>query len=258
MVAGVKGVVFLDHDTMAVSSSTESELFLVSRKEKRVKRCVKLGEGVKAESLCVVPGTKRVLVADGAGKLCSVDLGVDPAAVTCVATYDLRLTSVCALDSKTAFVAGAVRNEKTKCSVRRVNCETGEISEEAMLEAPMIRALHAQHSKNRVLAGAIDVASDDAADSHTEICAWSAADDFKKHTVLAKVDGFVHAIAPHPHYKDAYVCLGRHSGSAFDAPVSIVRLGDETKEHAGKMLLPKLGVTDTLPSEPRRRVRRTQ
>ena len=62
MVAGVKGVAFLDGDTMAVTSSTKGELFLVSKASQSVLRRVELD--VKAESLCAVPGTRRVLVAE--------------------------------------------------------------------------------------------------------------------------------------------------------------------------------------------------
>ena len=50
MVAGVKGVAFLDDDTLAVSSSTAGELFLVSRAKREVLKKIPLGEGVKAES----------------------------------------------------------------------------------------------------------------------------------------------------------------------------------------------------------------
>ena len=56
MVAGVKGVAFLDGDTMAVTSSTKGELFLVSKASQSVLRRVELD--VKAESLCAVPGTR--------------------------------------------------------------------------------------------------------------------------------------------------------------------------------------------------------
>ena len=42
MVAGVKGVAFLDGDTMAVTSSTKGELFLVSKASQTVLRRVEL------------------------------------------------------------------------------------------------------------------------------------------------------------------------------------------------------------------------
>ena len=53
MVAGVKGVAFLDDDTLAVSSSTAGELFLVSRDKREVLKKIPLGDGVKAESLAL-------------------------------------------------------------------------------------------------------------------------------------------------------------------------------------------------------------
>jgi hypothetical protein len=160
MVAGVKGVAALaGGDLIAVSSSTLGEVFILSRKSRKVVRAIPLEKGSKAESLCTIPGTNKLLVADGApstaariaataragsGKLCCIDLGTEPATVACVATSDLRLTSVVAFDEETAFVAGAVKGNKNKCSVRRVNLATGAIADEALLEAPMIRALLAQ------------------------------------------------------------------------------------------------------------------
>ena len=51
MVAGVKGVAFLDDDTLAVSSSTAGELFLVSRAKREVLKKIPLGDGVKAAVL---------------------------------------------------------------------------------------------------------------------------------------------------------------------------------------------------------------
>ena len=113
MVASVNGVAFLDGDTMAVTSSTKGELFLVSKASQTVLRRVELD--VKAESLCAVPGTRRVLVADGRGTLCCVDTATEPATVACVAGSAhhaggaMRLTSVAAWDDHTCFAAGAVR-----------------------------------------------------------------------------------------------------------------------------------------------------
>ena len=113
MVAGVKGVAFLDGDTMAVTSSTKGELFLVSKASQSVLRRVELD--VKAESLCAVPGTRRVLVADGRGTLCCVDTATEPATVACVAGSAhhvggaMRLTSVAAWDDATCFAALGLR-----------------------------------------------------------------------------------------------------------------------------------------------------
>ena len=243
MVAGVKGVAFLDEDTMAATSSTKGELFLVSKSGKRVVRCVALGEGVKAESLCAVPGTRSVLVADAKGTLCRVDLGVEPPVVSCVATSahhaggSLRLTSVCAWDEDTCLVAGAIRGDKASCSVRRVSLRSGEVAEAALLEAPMVRALLAEPAKARALAGAIDCGGgggggggeDDAGATDactTRLVALPAADDFAAPPeVLATVDFFVHAIAHHPRAgDDVYVLLARHGGSKWEAPVRVVRL----------------------------------
>ena len=73
MVAGIKGVAFLDDDTLVVSSSTAGELFLVSRDKREVLKKIPLGDGVKAESLACVPKTRKVLVVDAKGHLCEVD-----------------------------------------------------------------------------------------------------------------------------------------------------------------------------------------
>lgn len=250
MVAGIKGVAFLDDDTMAVTSSTAGELFLVSVGKREVVRCVALGSDLRVESLCVVPGTRRVLVADGKGTLCCVDTATEPATVSCVASSahhsggSMRLTSVCPWDAETCFVAGAVRGDKTNCSVRRVCLGSGQVLESTLLEAPMVRALVSEPSRDRVLVGAIDCADEDAASCHTRLVAIHAADDFSRPPqTLATVDFFVHSIAPHPRVADAYVLLARHSGSKWEAPVRVVRL-HEAGHHD---LVTLQTIADTLP-----------
>ncbi|KAJ1458946.1 hypothetical protein M885DRAFT_512024 [Pelagophyceae sp. CCMP2097] len=251
MVAGVKGVVALaGGDLIAVSSSTLGEVFILSRKSRKVVRAIPLDKGSKAESLCTIPGTNKLLVADGSGKLCCIDLATEPATVSCVATSDLRLTSVVAFDEETAFVAGAVKGNKNKCSVRRVNLATGAIAEDALLEAPMIRALLAQTDKGRLVVGAIDSADDEGGPpAHTKVMSWSVEGGFSTSTTLCELDCFVHSIAPHPRLGDAYVVLARHGtgGSAFDCPVRVVRFGDRDKAHAGTPLIARAAITDTLP-----------
>ena len=231
MVAGVKGVAFLDGDTMAVTSSTCHELFLVSASRREVLRSISLGGDFRAESLCVVPGTRVVLVADGLGTVCRVDTEAEPAAVSRAATSAhhaggaMRLTSVCAWDAATCFVAGAVRGAKTECGVRRVDLAGGRVAEVACLAAPMVRALCAEPGKGRILVGAIDVADEGARDATTRLVALASARDFRgPPATLATVAGFVHAIAPDPRREDVYVLLGRHGGSKWAAPVTVVRL----------------------------------
>ncbi|KAH8095947.1 hypothetical protein JL720_3284 [Aureococcus anophagefferens] len=89
---------------MAVTSSTKGELFLVSKASQSVLRRVELD--VKAESLCAVPGTRRVLVADGRGTLCCVDTATEPATVACVAG--------------SAHHAGAIASVRRRVGRRRV------------------------------------------------------------------------------------------------------------------------------------------
>ena len=246
MVAGVKGVAFLDGDTMAVTSSTKGELFLVSKASQSVLRRVELD--VKAESLCAVPGTRRVLVADGRGTLCCVDTATEPATVACVAGSAhhaggaMRLTSVAAWDDRTCFAAGAVRGDKTRCSVRRVDLVKNEVAEDALLEAPMVRALLAEPDRGRLLAGAIDCADEESDDCATRLVALHASNDFAgPPEVLATLDFFVHAVSRHS--EDVYVLLARHSGSKWEAPVKVVRL------HAAghSVLVSVQGIHATLP-----------
>ncbi|KAH8076385.1 hypothetical protein JL721_384 [Aureococcus anophagefferens] len=201
---------------MAVTSSTKGELFLVSKASQSVLRRVELD--VKAESLCAVPGTRRVLVADGRGTLCCVDTATEPATVACVAGSAhhaggaMRLTSVAAWDERTCFAAGAVRGDKTRCSVRRVDLVKNEVAEDALLEAPMVRALLAEPDRGRLLAGAIDCADEESDDCATRLVALHASNDFAgPPEVLATVDFFVHAASRHS--EDVYVLLARHSGS---------------------------------------------
>mmetsp|Transcript_2934 Transcript_2934/g.8957 ORF Transcript_2934/g.8957 Transcript_2934/m.8957 type:complete len:308 (+) Transcript_2934:1399-2322(+) len=233
MVAGIKGVAFFgdDGDTVAATSSTKGELFLVSRSKRQVVRRVHLG-GAKAESLCAVPGTRTVLVADARGRLCSVDCSKEPATVACVATADHhaagapRLTSVAAWDKTKCYVAGAARGEKTKCAVRAVDLIKNQVDEAPLFEAPMIRALLAEPDRGRLLVGAVDGAGGDddaAADAATRIVAVFPGSDAPPET-LATIEGFVHSIAKHPGAADTYALLCRHSGSMWTPPVKIVRL----------------------------------
>lgn len=231
---------------VAVTSSTEGEVFIVSLASKSVVRSVSLGSGakgkVKAESLCAL-SAEELLVADGAGTLCRVDLSTQPATAECVATSpdNFRVTSVAAVEGY-VFAAGAPRNQKTRCSVRRVDLTTQTILEDALVEAPMVRALCADD--RTLYAGAIDVANEEAEDATTTICAWSAGDVFQTTRTVGEIDVFVHAIAKHPGHSDVFILLARHTASTFDCPIRVVRF-----ESAGPMSLhaAKCAILATLP-----------
>jgi len=225
MVAGIKGAAFLSSEVVAVSSSTKSEVFLVSVASKTVQRSIALGASVKAESLCAL-SESELLVADASGTLCRVDLSTSPATTSCVATSpdDFRVTSVAAWQgaSSAIFVAGAARGKKTECKVRRV--DGAAVLGEAMLEAPMIRALCVD--RDRLFAGAIDVADEEAEEATTTLFRWRASDDFRASEEVGTVDYFVHSMARHPHHDDVFLLLARHhaNSTTFDIPVRVVRL----------------------------------
>jgi hypothetical protein len=228
MVAGVKGVAFLDDDTLAVSSSTAGELFLVSRNKREVLKKIPLGAGVKAESLACVPKTRKVLVVDAKGHLCEVDCVSEKVERVASAGHHAtppRLTSVCAWDSKTCFVAGAERGKKTKCACWRVDLDTNKVDEAPVLEANMIRALCAERERDRILIGCLDVEGDDDSpeveNARTRLMAYYPQDGTIKQ--LASIQGFVHAIAPlHRRKDEAYALLMRHRKGG--APVKVIRL----------------------------------
>jgi len=249
MVAGIKGVIALDADLFACTSSTKGELVLVSRSRRKVVNKVDLKDGekrVRAESLCLIPGTKRLLVADGNGTLCSVDY--ESKDVKCVATTTtfatpLRLTSAAALDENVCFVAGAEKGNKVKCGVHRCDLAKGEIAEEPIIRSTIVRALVAEPAQGRFLVGAVDGAVDDdgVGACSTNIIALSKEDGFSTPKTLATVDYFVHAIAPHPRCAGAYALLVRHSGKSTSPPVRVVRFtGDGHAE-----LLSLAAVRDT-------------
>lgn len=243
MVAGLKGVAFLDDDEMVTSSSTENEVYLISKGGRKIVGKASLGKGKRIESLCAVPGTKRVLVADGDGTVCDVDFAKDPPTVNCVATSEHfegpppRLTSVAAWDESSCFVAGAIKDEKYKCSVRHVDLKSAHISEATVLDATMIRALLAEKDKGRLLVGVVqnfesarpgdddEDGSDDKAleAKHTDLVALYPDSDVAPKT-LATVDFFVHVIAKHPKEADTYVLLRRHSANASTPVAVVVRL----------------------------------
>ena len=129
MVAGVKGVAFLD-DTLAVSSSTAGELFLVSRGKRWGPQEDTVGRRRQGRVAGRVPKTRKVLVVDAKGHLCEVDCesgNVERVASAGHHATPPRLTSVCAWDSKTCFVAGAERGKKTKCACWRVDLESNKV-----------------------------------------------------------------------------------------------------------------------------------
>ena len=228
MVAGIKGVAFVDDDTLALSSSTKGELFIVSRAERKVLKKVMLGDGVKAESLACVPHSKRVLVVDAKGHLWEVDC--ETCIVTRVASASHhatppRLTSVCAWDASTCFVAGAARGQKTKCACWRVDFQAEKVHEKPVVEAKMIRALCADRERDRILIGCLDVAESDdgpaVGDAVTRLVAYSPTSGTT--TPLASIQGFVHVIAPLHHRTDeAYALLMRHRSGG--APVQVIKL----------------------------------
>ena len=228
MVAGVKGVAFLDDDTLAVSSSTAGELFLVSRDKREVLKKIALGDGVKAESLACVPKTRKVLVVDAKGHLCEVDCETEKVERVASAGHHAtppRLTSVCAWDSRTCFVAGAARGQKTKCACWRVDLETNKVDEAPVLEANMIRALCAERERDRILIGCLDVEGDDDSpeveNARTRLVAFYPKDGSTQQ--LASIQGFVHAIAPlHRRKDECYALLMRHRKGG--SPVKVIRL----------------------------------
>lgn len=253
MVAGIKGICFLSSDLVAVTSSTKGEVFVISLGDKSVRRSVRLVENVKAESLCSAcnggengMSNGKLLVADANGSLCQVDLETTPATSSCVATTpdDLRVTSVASYDDKTAFVAGAERDNKTRCFVRRVDLTQGVVlSDISMLEAPMVRALCVD--RGSLFAGAIEVASEEGDEAETTIVKWSHQDDFSTQSTVGVVDGFVHVICRHPHHDNVFILLVRHDDTSFDCPIKIVRFEETsqslTEHHA------KCSIISTLP-----------
>ena len=68
MVAGIKGVAFVDDDTLALSSSTKGELFIVSRAERKVLKKIMLGDGR-------VPGLRPAQQARTGGRREGVPVG---------------------------------------------------------------------------------------------------------------------------------------------------------------------------------------
>ena len=189
---------------------------------------IPLGDGVKAESLACVPKTRKVLVVDAKGHLCEVDCETDQVQRVASAGHHQtppRLTSVCAWDSKTCFVAGAERGKKTKCACWRVDLETNKVDEAPVLEANMIRALCAERERDRILIGCLDVEGDDYSpeveNARTRLMAYYPKDGTT--TQLASIQGFVHAIAPlHRRKDEAYALLMRHRKGG--APVKVIRL----------------------------------
>jgi len=246
MVAGIKGLAFLDDDEMVTSSSTKNEVYVISRGTRKIVRKASMGDHLRIESICVVPGTKRVLVAEGDGTVCDVDFAQDPPVVSCVATSEHfegpppRLTSVAAWDEHSCFVAGAIKDQKDKCSVRHVDLKTSHISETTLLDAKMIRALIAEKDKGRLLVGVVEnfEGKGDAAEvadseekeldgKKTNLVALYPESDAPSKT-LATVDFFVHVISKHPKEDDTYVLLRRHSASASTPVCVVIRLHDKS------------------------------
>ena len=194
MVAGVKGVEFLGEGEVAVSSSTLGELFVISLKERRVLRTVKVSK--KIESISKIPHEHALLLAEGDGSISRIDLEAQPALLQKVATLeDTRLTSVAAVSNSVALISGAERGNKTNSTVWVLEgSKTREI-----YSCPMVRALFAEES--RCLFGAIDVADEDAAEAHTKIIETRA--PFNDTKELATIPEFVQVIVKKS--KDLYV-----------------------------------------------------